>query len=329
MVKSNANKAFSLSIKVTITVVALLYIAYKLRLRGDELGRWFSTDAFFSSQAWLWFPIILLAALNWFTEAAKWQYLASYVEQIPLRHALKSVLAGVTLGVATPNRTGEFAGRVFFLEQAGRGEALVLAAVGSFAQFLVTVLAGVIGFLFLRKENPFGIFDDQFLVWTMLLLLFTLVLVFLLLLFVEAFRLIIFNLPGLKLFKKYVNILSVLNRGGHAKVFGYSLLRYAIYATQFVLLLRLCGATLSISEAYALVAVTFFAVTVVPTFAFTEVAVRGSAAVAFIGGPAGDETAALTASLLLWLINIILPALAGIVFVFQLRFFRDKPDAPG
>lgn len=326
MGRSNFNKIVSLCIKVAIVGVAVAYIAYKVRLCRFDLMNWIETENA-DKQAWLWIPVLLLSIFNWMIEARKWQYLAAYVETISFKHALKSVLAGVTLGIATPNRTGEFGGRVFSLGKEARGEGLVLAAVGSFAQFLVSVLAGVCGFILLGKHNLPGLFNDQLVVWILLVLLITLVLLFLLLLFFETFRVLIFNIPGLRRFRKYVQVLSELTGGGHLRVFGFSLLRYAVYATQFVLLLRLCGIELSAGDAYAMVAITFFAVTVVPTFALTEVAVRGSAAVAFIGTPAGNEVGALAASLLLWVINIMVPALVGIIFVFQLNFFGSKSDA--
>lgn len=314
----------SLVIKTAVAAFAFGYIVFKLysyRDHFDVLAASVSGSSFF-----LWAIILLLGAVNWMLEAQKWRVLAATLQKISFGASLRAVLAGVALGIATPNRTGEFLSRVFSLRSGSRGEALVLAAVGSFAQFLVSVLAGIVGYYFLRKSVELSLFRDEFWLWMILLVLLALVLVFLILLFVETARVIIFNIPGLQRLKKYVDILSSLDPRGHLAVFFLSLMRYCAYATQFVLLMRICGISPEPVEAYAMVAVTYFAVTVIPTFALSEVAVRGSAAMALIGEPMHNTTGALAASLLIWVINIVLPAVAGLFFLYRLKIFGKQED---
>ncbi|TND03922.1 MAG: hypothetical protein FD123_3881 [Bacteroidetes bacterium] len=312
-------------IKTAIAVFAVVYIGYKIYRHRHDFDL-LSAQLTVENLWWLWIPVLLLGAINWMLEAQKWRFLVAPVERISLSKSVQVVLAGVALGVATPNRTGEFLSRIFSLSAERKGEALVLAGVGSFAQFLVSVLMGLLGFLVLKNRFTLPLFNDQYWVWLLLGFLFALVLVFLVLLFVETWRVIIFNLPGLRRYKKYFDILSEMTLRGHFTVFLFSLLRYLAYATQFVLLLRLCGVVLDPYQAYAMVAVTYFAVTVIPSFALSEVVVRGSAAMVFIGEPAQNPAGALAASLIIWFINIVIPALAGIVFIYRLRFFGKREE---
>lgn len=67
-------------------------------------------------QRFVYFAAILfLMPLNWAIETAKWQLLLSGTVSQSFGDALKSVLAGLNTGFVTPNRIGEFAGRILLL----------------------------------------------------------------------------------------------------------------------------------------------------------------------------------------------------------------------
>ena len=88
----------------------------------------------------------------------------------------------------------------------------------------------------------------------------------------------------------------------------------------------------SIGDALVLVSLVFFLVTVVPTIALTELGVRGTVALYLFGlyfskkGVYAGEynIAVVSASTLLWIINLAIPAIAGTFFVFRLKFFRKN-----
>ncbi|MCU0371563.1 MAG: hypothetical protein MUC31_09120, partial [Bacteroidales bacterium] len=70
----------------------------------------------------------------------------------------------------------------------------------------------------------------------------------------------------------------------------------------------------------------------VPSLALTELGVRGSVSIFVIGlyfdrsgmGHDGVEMAVLTAATVIWLVNLIIPAILGTFFVFSLKFFRKN-----
>jgi len=65
----------------------------------------------------------------------------------------------------------------------------------------------------------------------------------------------------------------------------------------------------------------------IPTITLTELGVRGSVSLYFIGlyfTNHNNDIAILSATTMVWIINLVIPALIGAVFVFRLKFFRKS-----
>ena len=97
-----------------------------------------------------------------------------------------------------------------------------------------------------------------------------------------------------------------------------------VFTFQFFLLLQLFEVEIDYLNAMMMISMTYFVMTAVPTIAITELGVRGSMAVYFIGMIATNVKSIFMASSMLWLINLAIPALIGVLFIFQLRFFRKS-----
>ena len=67
----------------------------------------------------------------------------------------------------------------------------------------------------------------------------------------------------------------------------------------------------------------FFFITVTPTITIAEIGVRGSVAIFVLGLFSSNDMGILSATTILWLINLILPAIIGSFFVFSLKIFRS------
>ena len=63
-------------------------------------------------------------------------------------------------------------------------------------------------------------------------------------------------------------------------------------------------------------------VSVIPTIAITEIGIRGSVAVFLFGLLSSNIVGILSATFVMWVINLLLPALLGTLFIFTLKFFR-------
>ena len=89
--------------------------------------------------------IVLMMFLNWFLEALKWQFLISKIEKISIKRSIRAIFSGITVSSFTPNRIGEYGGRVFCLEKADRIQAVLITVIGSRAQLVTTIIFGCIG----------------------------------------------------------------------------------------------------------------------------------------------------------------------------------------
>ena len=100
---------------------------------------------------WMFFSVVGLMLVNWGIEARKWQLAIRRIQPIPFQKALKAIFTGTTLAFFTPNRMGEYMGRILYIEKGKRIQAVSLTIVCSMAQLLVTLSAGLVGLVFMKN----------------------------------------------------------------------------------------------------------------------------------------------------------------------------------
>lgn len=273
-----------------------------------------------------WAILLLVAGMmvvNWAIEARKWQVLMAPIQGLPFLRAFMGTVAGTSIGLITPNRVGEFAGRVLFLEPQHRVQGSFATLLGSIAQFVVTLLVGGIALLFCHQNiNGDGPLPLTWLVvvWSALLIGFAAVFLYF---SPGAFARILLAIPPLKRFARHAHVLDTYERSMLVLVFALSLVRYAVFTLQFGLLLTAL-AGVAMYNALCLVPVVFLVTTLVPTTALTELGIRGTVAATFIPGEAAGIV---VATALIWLINIVVPALAGsvILLVAKIKTVKGSP----
>ncbi len=267
---------------------------------------------------------LALVPLNWGLEAWKWHRLARHLHpRIGFGRSLRAVLVGLTLGFATPNRVGDYAGRL--LEMPGkRLPALGAVWLGRYCQLVATVLAGAAGLLFFGlKFYLAGYPAAQIgLVATALVLGAAVVLP------VYQARLLLALLGlwrPLRRFRPALAVLPTYSARAITAVLGLSGLRYAVFCAQFLLLLRAYGVQVPPGPALAGVAGTFLLKSLVPSLnALADVGVRELSATHLFGLLGQPALPVLSASLSLWVINIALPSAAGLLLVPGLRVLRGR-----
>jgi hypothetical protein len=125
-------------------------------------------------------------------------------------------------------------------------------------------------------------------------------------------------------FKIYIETLLLFSKNDFIKAFGLSVLRYLVFSFQYFLVLKIGGIQSSFSILLALIAITFFVTSAIPTFALSEIAVRGATALYFFHFISNDNVAIISSSVILWIINLALPAIIGLMFIGQLRFIKEN-----
>lgn len=270
--------------------------------------------------AWpLWGVLLGMAVLNWGIEAAKWRWLVADLERMGIGRAFAATLAGTTVGLITPNRTGEFVGRILFLAPENRWRGGFATVLGSIAQFVTTLMFGGAAFIAWWGHAPMVAGAGNS--WGAVIVV--------LVAAVAAGALVLFFRP--RLLRQVITIIPLLRRWGDAATVleGYvarellpvllmSVLRYLVFATQYVLLLVVL-ADIGPYEAMVAVPVIYLLTTLVPTMILTDLGVRGSASVALLTPLGGGPALVLLASFSIWAVNVAMPALVGGVILLVAR----------
>ncbi len=278
--------------------------------------------------------VVLLMPANLLLESRKWQFLMQKMEAVSLWEAVKAVLAGISVSVFLPNRVGDYLGRVFVLKKADRIQATLATILGSMAQLLTTLLFGLVSFAFFlpRWINLNSALNQ----WALSGLVFSTVL---------AMAVLVFSYLNFAVFSEVIRRVSgrVYNKiARYAEVFSWydikellfvlfiSILRYLVFSLQFYVLLRIFRVQVDYLHAMMVIGLIYLLMSIIPTIALSEIGVRGSVSLyvfgLFFGGTATELLMRhiVAASSALWLLNLALPAVLGILFIFRLRFFRNN-----
>ena len=341
--KAKVGKTLNFLLQIAIILVAYGFIYKKVFLELDFEGLVGVLTSKSSEKNFHLFILLafVLIPLNLGIEAQKWRFLIGKFEHVPFFRALKAVFSGVTVSVFTPNRVGEYFGRVFILKSLHPFKGVLLTFVGSMGQLLATIIMGSLaGMLFLPKLINIYLFPNHLLIYgAVIAILLTVAL--LVLLYLNFSLLPVFLkriIPGIQhRFSKYTGVFECYSSGELTYVLFLSILRYFIFTTQFILLLLAFGIKMPFTHYIVVIPVIFFVMTVIPTIALSELGIRGSVSIYFIGlylhGTAGvidlSAIGIIAASTLLWLFNLAIPAFTGTFFIFNLRFIRNRTNRNG
>ena len=325
MLQSNKNKSGNwwFAIKLLLACLALWFIYLKVFKQEGSLDYLLQLKIAFSlsGSLILFFIVFVLMLLNWTTEALKWRFMISKIENISVSRSLEAVFSGITVSFFTPNRIGEYAGRVFHLKEGKRMQATIITVIENGSQLLITIIAGSIGCMFYVSDymdlSP----------WIFMLVRFLLIIlcVFCLLFFfnLHLFEIYFQRFKLSAYWKQIVHVFSLYSSIDLFKVLGLSLLRYLIFSLQFFILLKIYGCAFQPLQGLLMISMTFFVMAVVPTFTIAELGIRGAVSAFFFGKLTIDVLPVLNATFSLWFINLVLPALAGAFFIFHFRFEKN------
>ena len=268
--------------------------------------------------------VFFLMFINWSIDAIKWQFLVSKLEKVSFWLALKAVFLGITVSIFTPNRIGEFGGRVFCLQQADRLKAVLVTIFGNITQLVTTIIFGVLAFLFFSSLYTHLLFTkSDYGIYILLVLSVVVFTVLIYLLYnVSQLSSLFSRWKFLDKYKSYAPVFSLFSSKDISKVLFLSILRYIVYSFQFYLLIKFANIEINLMQSLTMSALTFLSMSIIPTIALTELGVRGSVAIYFFGFLSSNAIGIMTASFALWIINLVVPAVIGVFFVYQLKFFR-------
>ena len=283
-------------------------------------------------QSWhnpLFWVSFLLFFINWGIESIKWQILIRPLEKFSFITAFKSVLAGCSVTMLTPNRVGEYGGRILYVKQEFRIKAVSLTILGSISQLLVTIIMGTTGLILMkyfslpgsRLFNVLPGFLNESLIWFSVIFSMVLILTY--------FRIGWFiNLAGrirfLRKVSGYIGVLNVFSSKQLLRILLLSVIRYLVFILQYILLLEVMEVGIGMILSFWLLSVFYLIMAIAPTIGFIELPVRAAASVELLKLYSSNILGIQAATLGIWLINLVLPAIVGSLLILGINRNNNK-----
>lgn len=319
-------------IRLVLPMAAAAYIVYSVaRIPAAQVQFFEQSLSFSILTLGILTTVFFLTVINWLFEALKWKQLAGKFEPISLKKAFFGVLFGVSLGMITPRRAGEFAGRVAILKPENQVLGMAINTAGSFTQFLVTLLFGHVGVamaLIAKTGNYSPSREGQLLLYSGIALLLAIAMV------IYAKK-ILNRLKQKKWFPKRLKIFDVVTNltvSEMASLFWLSSLRYAIFITQFHLLLMLFGLELMFYDTFMALSIIYLIMVGLPVSGLAEAGIRGSVALIVFSLYLGQQLVGIyaldliivSATMMLWFFNLAIPGLAGVALSLAGKVYQSK-----
>ena len=286
-------------------------------------------EAPFSAQAWKFWIVIILVFVNWGLEAKKWKLLITPVQPMSFFTAYKSVLSGVTLSLNTPNRIGEYGGRILYVKEGSRIKAISLSIAGSISQLIITLLmgcGGLVYLLFFQNVHAVPVMGLSFF-WIQILLFISSSVTAVLILF--FFRLswlikLIEKIPAAGKFVQYINVLEEFTPKLLLRLLSLSFFRYLVFVIQYVLLLQVLHVEILWIDGFWIITILFLVLAIVPSFAIADLGIRGKFSTELLSIYSANTVGIIGTTFGIWFINLFIPALLGSILILSIKIFKDK-----
>lgn len=260
---------------------------------------------------------LLLLPVNLGLEAYKWKILSGSAEPVTTRQAIASYLAGIAFSLVTPNRIGEYPGRMLYLKRSNTPRLISVSVLGAFAQLFSVLFFGIVGLTYYNIAFP-GL-------WQKLVLAGCIAVTGGVALFYARFEKWAPRLEKIRWLRKYQaygHMLKRFTRREQFTILLISLLRFVVFTAQYLFLLKWMNVHFPLAEGFCMAAVFFWAMAVIPSIALAELGIRGQVSIFLFQHFSNNTIGVLAATIVLWGINLVLPAIAGSILLLRMRLLR-------
>ncbi|WP_380935753.1 hypothetical protein [Sphingobacterium bambusae] len=266
--------------------------------------------------------VVIMMFMNWAIEVVKWKYLSRRIEQISWWKSIQSVFCGLTWAIFTPNRIGEYGGRIMLLKAQNRATGAVAMGVGLFAQLVLTSVFGALSiawFVCTYLPTPDAV---QFAVWLLGIIY---ALAFLVLYFnVHWVDKLVGRLRFLRKIKPFFAVLEDFSTRELTNVLLLSLARFVIFTSQYIVLMLVFLPSMPFAAMVLMIFILFFIQSAVPSLDIFDFSVRSFVASNLYSYITTQEIAVMAIVSCIWFVNLILPAILGSVFVFNVNYVNNN-----
>ncbi len=303
-------KPFLFFLKIIISVAIFVYLFYKISIDQASFAEALQQ---YNNNPLIIIVVFMLMPFNWLMEVLKWKICISPLTRITYKQAFKGVFSGVALGFVTPRAVGDYFAKIWSIEHEDRKKALGPILIARLSQMAPTLIFGLFSIqLFINNSDSSLSFDFGYTSIAVLIAGFLLL---------TILTILFFNFgKKSKQLLYYFDLIKELGRKIVFQLFGLSFVRYIIFSCQFLLLLSIFSFPLPLTDQFMGIAFMFLAKSVLPTFnVFNDLGVREFSAVLYFEAFGIAAAPIILAGLILWLINIAVPALIGLFFIHQFR----------
>ncbi len=298
----------------TISVLLLwgIYVQVLKQLEKVEIETLLQTGP----DIYLWLCLLLMP-VNLLLEAKKWQILVGSAQPLTYRRAMASYLAGIAFSLVTPNRLGEYPGRMIYLKRKNTVRLISVSILGALAQMLTLFIFGTLGLVYFNVKfyHPFAAF---------LLIASSIITVILGIAFwrFETWMPVIEKIKWLRRFQIYKKLLKRFSQREQLAILCISLIRYSIYTAQYLFLLYWMNVTMPFMDGYLMSALFFWVITIIPSITLVELGERGQVGLYLFHHFSENTVGILGATVGLWCINLVLPAILGSILLIRMRLLK-------
>jgi len=291
-----------------IAISLIVYILFFIELQ-NIISSFKKVNLIFFSSA------LLLLIPNLFFQFLKWKYLLnSTINFYDNKKIVRSLFVGLSSGIFTPMRLGEYYGRSLDINKSSLTEIAALTFIDKIFVLVSVVLIGGIFFVFFVSD--FLHLNIIVKIGAYALIIIIPILPFLFIVFTKSNSAARFM--QIKLLAKIAEKLSALKTVNHKILvitFFYSVVIYFIYTLQYSLLLTAFESDSLIQQNFIMSNVIMFSKALIPQISFGELGVRESTSVFYSSFFNISGAAAFNASILIFTINLLLPAIIGLFFI--------------
>lgn len=302
---------------VTLLILSYIYKTFENEQKGIQHVFAVFKSILIAKNAGILILMLLLVPINWALESLKWRQLAKKVVQISFWDAFRGILTGLAIGVAAPAQLGDTIGRIAALRSDKRLLAIGAAIISNGIQFYISVFIGALGWFFIQDKL---VLKPE----SKIILNFLLVLIICLGWIVVFFRKQLIDWhPAHPLLQKFHSYLKIIGEYTSLDILlstGYGTLRYIVFLTQFILALSLFNFPLTYLELSSCVALIYLAKTLIPAInVLGDLGLREFTALFVFKQYNLPAEEIITATFLIWTINVLGPILVGIVLIWKYK----------
>jgi hypothetical protein len=294
---------------ISIIVFWLVYLQVSRQLDSVEAGAWQHTGW----NGWLVFCLILMT-VNILLESFKWYILSNIATSVTYTKAMCSYLSGIAVALITPNRIGDYPARILYLGGGNTFRFVNVSVLGMVSQLSAIFIFGLAGLIYYVHSFPsiqaYGVLAACAAGLAGLLLLYM------------RFAYLLPLVQKIKIFRKLAICGGLIGRFTTSRqmiVLGLSVLRFSVFTAQYLSLLKWMNVDMPLAEGFWTAGLFFWAMAVIPSIAFTGVAVRTKLGIFLFGHFSTNIIGIIAATVGIWFINLVIPATAGCILMMRKR----------